>query len=180
MKVSPSHSNHLWGSNPSSDFCGQRQGPASDQRPHTRAFAKLHRLSVQNFTLGDLEDVLRKSRSRKISKPPTRSRSRSSSSLPSPSKDKRAAKTTVQPPVTSNTRQTRSSKSKNKDSLQFLGGLDARDLPSQKYQSPAARQLPKVQLRPRELPISLSRPGTGLEQATDTEKRVRQHAILMW
>ncbi|OAG40705.1 hypothetical protein AYO21_05003 [Fonsecaea monophora] len=149
----------------------KRQGPASDQRPHTRAFAKLHGLSVKNFTVGDLEDVSRKYRSRKISKPPTRSRFRSSSSLPPPSKDKRSAKTTLQPPVTSNTRQTRSSKSKNKDPLQFLGGLDARDLPSQKYQSPAARQLPKVQLRPRELPISLSRPGTGLEQATDTEKR---------
>ena len=175
MKVSPSHRNDPWVSNPSSDLCGQRQGSASDQRPHTRAFAKLHGLSVKDFTLEDLDAVSRKIRSRPISKPPTQSSSRSSSSLLPLSKDNQAAKTTPQPLVTSNARQTRSNKSKEKVSLQALGGPDARGLRSQKRQSLTARQGPKVQPQSRELPISLSRPGPRLEQATDTEKRVRKY-----
>lgn len=174
MKVSPSHSNHLWVSNPSSDLCCQGQSSASDQRPHTRAFAKLHGLSVQDFTLEDLNDVSRKTRSRKVSKPLTQSTSRSSSLSQPSSKDNRAAKTTLQPPVTSNTRQTRSNKSKEKHSLEVSGGTDARNLRSQKRQSPTTPQGPKAQPQSRELPISLSRPRTGLEQSTNTEKQVRK------
>ncbi|KIX05237.1 uncharacterized protein Z518_06109 [Rhinocladiella mackenziei CBS 650.93] len=149
----------------------KRQGSTFGQRPHTRAFAKLHGLRVKDFTLEDLDVASGKTRSRQVSQPPTQPTSLSSSPLlPSP-KVGQAGDTATQPLGTLNTIQTRSNKSKERSSLELLGGTDAPELRSQKRQSPKARRGAKVQPQSRELPIGSSPLRPGLEQATDTEKR---------
>ncbi|KIW97662.1 uncharacterized protein Z519_01246 [Cladophialophora bantiana CBS 173.52] len=157
MKVSPSHHNHPGGS-------------TSGQRPHTRSFARLHGLSVKDFTLEDLDVASGKTRSRRVSQPLPLSTSVSSSPL-LPSKVRQARKTAVEPGGTLSTLQTRSNKNKERPLLERLDGTDARNLRSQQPQSPTACRGAKVQPQPRELPIGSSPPRPGFEHATTTEKR---------